>query len=81
MQRSHAGDDQGLAAERDDATCQERPEKQSQVAPLGKEMYECIEHSSAEKNDLLEKQLGKNDEIIAPVGPFVATRALVVGVA
>ena len=44
VQRSHAGDDQCLATERDDATSQERPQKQSEVAPLGKELDERIEH-------------------------------------
>ena len=44
VQRTHTGDDQRLAAEGDDASCQERPQEQPEVAPLGKEMNECIKH-------------------------------------
>jgi hypothetical protein len=44
VQRPHTGDDQGLAAEGDDAARQKRPQEQPQVAPLGKEMDECVKH-------------------------------------
>ena len=45
VQRSNAGDDQCLAAERDNTAGQERSQKQSEKSPLGEKLNQRIEHS------------------------------------
>ena len=42
VQRTHTRNNQRLAAERDDAAGEERPQEQAQVTPLGKELDEGV---------------------------------------